>query len=132
SANEELTTLNDELRSRNAELDRLANDLSNILAAVDVPVVIVDSQRKVRRFTPDTRSLVNLIPSDAGRPIDDIKFTVDVSDLDRRIPDVLRSGTPREWEVRSSAGRWFRMPVRPSTAADHAPAGAIVPSVGIA
>ena len=131
SANEELTTLNDELRSRNAELDRLANDLSNILAAVDVPVVIVDSQRKVRRFTPDTRSLVNLIPSDAGRPIDDIKFNVDVSDLDRRIADVMQSGTPREWEVRSSAGRWFRMHIRPYTAADHVLDGAIVSFVDI-
>ncbi|TMA11325.1 MAG: response regulator [Deltaproteobacteria bacterium] len=131
SANEELTTLNDELRSRNAELDRLANDLSNILAAVDVPVVIVDSQRRVRRFTPDTRSLVNLIPSDAGRPIDNIKFNVDVSDVDGRIADVMQSGKPREWEVRNSTGRWFRMHIRAYTSADHRLDGAILSFVDI-
>jgi len=131
SANEELTTLNDELRSRNAELDRLANDLSNILAAVDIPVVIVDSQRRVRRFTQDMRSLVNLVSSDVGRPIDEIKFNVDVSDADRRIAEVMQSGNPREWEVRDAAGRWFRMHIRPYAAADRRLDGAILSFVDI-
>ena len=46
SANEELTTLNDELRSRNSDLDQLANDLSNVLEAVEIPIVIVDAERQ--------------------------------------------------------------------------------------
>jgi two-component system CheB/CheR fusion protein len=109
SANEELTTLNDELRSRNTDLDQLANDLSNVLEAVEIPIVIVDAERRIRRFTPDARSLLTLGPSVVGRPIDEIKLNIDVPDLDRRIADVMERARQGEWEVQSSRGRWLRM-----------------------
>src|SRR3989442_15196476 len=43
----------------------------------------------------------------------------------------MQSGKPREWGVPTSAGRWFRMHIRPSTAADHGLDGAIVSFVDI-
>jgi two-component system CheB/CheR fusion protein len=131
SANEELTTLNDELRSRNSALDRLAADLSNIQGAVEVPLVIVDSGRKIRRFTPDSRSLFTLVPSDEGRPIDEIKLNVEIPGLDRRIAEVIQHGRPHEWEVRAADGRWFRMQIRPYTGADRKLDGAILSFVDI-
>jgi len=131
AANEELTTLNDELRSRNSELDRLANDLSNILEAVDIPIVIVDADRKIRRFTPDARSILSLVPSDLGRPIDQIKLNVDVPDLDRRIAEVTDSEKPGEWEVQDAAGRWFRMQIRPYEAGDGGLDGAVLSFVDV-
>ena len=126
SANEELTTLNDELRDRNSELDRVANDLSNILEAANVPIVIVDAQRRIRRFTPDARRLFTLVPSDVGRPLDDIKRNVDVPDLDRRISEVMRRMEPREWEVQDASGRWSRMQIRPYRAGERGLDGAVV------
>ena len=51
SANEELTILNEDLRNRNAELSALADDLRNLLTGVNIPVLILDNSRKIRRFT---------------------------------------------------------------------------------
>jgi len=66
SSNEELTTLNEELQNRNAELGQLANDLSNLLVGVSIPVIIVGGDRRIRRFTPAAEPLLNLIPTDVA------------------------------------------------------------------
>ena len=73
SANEEMTTINDELQTRNAEMNQLTNDLTNLLASVDIPIVMVGPDAKIRRFTPKASQTLNLIPSDVGRSIGDIK-----------------------------------------------------------
>src|SRR2546427_12118941 len=49
SANE-ITILNGDLRNRNAELSVLADDLSNLLTGVNIPVLILDNSRKIRRY----------------------------------------------------------------------------------
>ena len=126
SANEELTTLNDELRDRNSELDRVANDLSNVLEAANIPIVIVDAERRIRRFTPDARGLFTLIPSDLGRPLDDIKRDFEAPDLDRRIAEVMRRMEPLEWEIQDKSGRWFRLQIRPYHAGERGLDGAVL------
>ena len=52
SANEELTTVNDELQTRNVELTVSNADVSNLLSAINVPIVMLDVQGRIRRFTP--------------------------------------------------------------------------------
>jgi two-component system, chemotaxis family, CheB/CheR fusion protein len=131
SANEELTTLNDELRARNSELDRLAYDLANILEAADIPIVIVDTERRIRRFTPDARALFTLVSTHVGRPIDEIKPNIDVHDLDGRIAEVMARGQPAEWEVQDRGGRWFRMKIRPYRAGARGLDGAVLSFVDV-
>src|SRR5207248_9096184 len=46
STNEELTTVNDELHSRNQEAVQVNSDLLNLLAAVDIPIIILDCDRR--------------------------------------------------------------------------------------
>ena len=50
--NEELSTLNDELHGRNEELSRVNSDLVNLLSNVQIPVVMVSHDLRIRRFTP--------------------------------------------------------------------------------
>src|SRR5439155_9920802 len=52
STNEELNTLNDELSGRNDELSRVNSYLINLLGSVEIPIVMVSSGLKIRRFTP--------------------------------------------------------------------------------
>jgi two-component system CheB/CheR fusion protein len=52
SSNEELTTLNEELQNRNIELSLANNDLINLLGNVNIPVVMVGNDLRIRRFTP--------------------------------------------------------------------------------
>ena len=98
STNEELTTVNDELHSRNQETSQVNSDLVNLLTTVDVPILILDRHRRIRRFTPKARSILNVLPSDVGRPFDDIKPNLDVPDLDQQIAEVIE--TDRRERVR--------------------------------
>ena len=126
SINQELTTLNDELRSRNQEVTQVNSDLKNFALAVDVPIVSLDLSRRIRRFTPNARSLLNVLPSDIGRPIDDIKLNVDVPDLNERIADVIANAKVEETEVKDHGGHWYRMRIRPNLSAQHAIDGVVI------
>ena len=113
SANEELATVNDELRHRNAELARVNNDLVNLLAGVNIPIVMVSRDLRVRRFTPLAEHVFNLIPTDVGRPISDIKPNLRVDDLGRLIARVIDTLAPYETEVQDEQGRWYSLRIRP-------------------
>jgi len=131
STNEELTTVNDELQHRNQEMSSINSDLTNLLNTVDLPVVILDQGRHVRRFTPQAQKLFNLLPSDIGRLFDDIKSNLAVSDLDQQIRQVITTFSARESELQDREGRWYRLQIRPYKAADERIDGAIVSLVDI-
>jgi two-component system, chemotaxis family, CheB/CheR fusion protein len=131
STNEELTTVNDELQNRNRELSRLNDDLVNLLASVDIAIVILDRERKIRRFTPKSRAVMNLIPTDVGRPIGDINPTVEVPLLDQLITESLDTLSMKEVEVIDHAGHWFRLQIRPYRTSEDVIDGAVVSLVDI-
>jgi two-component system CheB/CheR fusion protein len=131
STNEELTTVNDELQSLNLETTQINSDLVNLIATVDIPLLILDTARKIRRFTPRARSILNVLPSDIGRPFDDIRTNIDVPDLDRQIADVVETLVVRESEVQDRDGRWYRLQIRPYKTTDNRIDGAILSLVDI-
>lgn len=126
SANEELATVNEELRHRNAEMARVNNDLVNLLSGVNIPIVMVSRDLRVRRFTPVAEKVFNLIPTDTGRPISDIKPNLQVDDLSRLIAQVIDSLTPHESEVQDQAGHWYTLRVRPYVTMENKIDGASV------
>jgi two-component system CheB/CheR fusion protein len=113
STNEELNTVNEELQGRNEELSRVNSDLLNLLASVQIAIVIVASDLRIRRFTPMAERLLNLIPSDIGRPIGHIKPNIDCPDVEQMTLDVIESVVPREREVRDRQGHWLSLQIRP-------------------
>jgi two-component system CheB/CheR fusion protein len=131
STNEELSTLNEELQARNAELDAVNGDLFNILGSVEVPIVIVDGQRRIRRFTPKARPILNLRPADVGRPIGDMRPALAIEDLDHKIADVIDSVAVHEEEVRGRNGEWYRFQIRPYTTVDKKIDGAVISVIDI-
>ena len=131
STNEELSTVNDHLNHRNRELGEIADDLANVLASVEIPVIIVDKGLRVRRFTPAVKSIASFIPEDVGRPIDDLKLKVQVDDLSDRIQAVVDGRSPKDWEVQGHDGRWFRLQIRPYLTSDNQLDGAVLSFVDI-
>ncbi|MGZ4779571.1 MAG: CheR family methyltransferase, partial [Thermoanaerobaculia bacterium] len=131
STNEELTTVNDELHSRSQEVGVINSDLVNLLNTVDIPILILDIAQRIRRFTPKARSILNVVPSDVGRPLDDIKVNIDVPDLHEQIGDVIETNSMRESEVQDRAGRWYRMQIRPYKGIDNKIDGATLSLVDI-
>ena len=126
SANEELATVNEELRHRNTELSRVNNDLVNLLSATSILIVMVSRELRIRRFTPLAERLFNLIPTDIGRPISDIKPNLEVDNLSRLIADAIETLAPYEAEVRDHEGRWYLMRIRPYVTVDGKIDGASV------
>ena len=126
STNEELNTLNDELHNRNEQLDLIADDLVNVLEGVQIPVIMVDHDLRIRRFTPTAQQVSSLLPEDVGRSIDDVKLKVRVDDLVDRIRETVDSVTPKEYEVQGLDGRWFKLHIRPYWTADRRLDGAIL------
>jgi two-component system CheB/CheR fusion protein len=113
STNEELNTLNDELQARNDELSRVNSDLVNLLANVHIAIVMVAADLRVRRFTPTAEKLLNLIPTDVGRPISDIKPNIDCPDIDHLIAEAIDTVTLKERRCQDREGRSYVLRVRP-------------------
>ncbi|MEH2311957.1 MAG: chemotaxis protein CheB [Nostoc sp.] len=113
ATNEELNTTNEELRSRNLELHQLNNDLTNLLASINIPILILTLDLRIRRFTPMGQRLFNLISADAGRPLSDIRANLDIPDLEALILDVLDTLTIKELEVQTFGGHWYNLRIRP-------------------
>jgi two-component system CheB/CheR fusion protein len=131
SANEELATVNEELRHRNAELARVNDDLLNLLSGVNIPIVMVSRDLRIRRFTPQAEKLFNLIPSDVGRPISDMKPALDLNDFPERISTVIDSLIPHESEVKDLSSRWYSLRIRPYVTLDSKIDGASIVLIDI-
>jgi two-component system, chemotaxis family, CheB/CheR fusion protein len=113
STNEELVTLTEQQASRNTELTRLNDDLRNILDGVQIPILMLDNDRRIRRFTPSAEKVFNLLPADVGRPIQNLRPNLDLADLRPVISRTLDTLTNQEREVRDLEGRYYEMTVRP-------------------
>ena len=72
SLNEELTALNSQLQETLERQRTTSNDLQNVLYSTDVATLFLDTDLNIRFFTPATKSLFNVIPSDIGRPLADL------------------------------------------------------------
>src|SRR5881296_2899132 len=126
SVNEELTTVNEELQHRNADQSLLNNDLNNLFVGVNIPIVMLGSDGRIRRFTPMAGEMLSLIPADVGRPIGDIRLSPDLADLERVCKHVVDTATVVEREVRDRDGRWYSLRVRPYTTADDQIDGTVI------
>ena len=126
SSNEELATVNDELQNRNRELSTSNNDMINLLASVQMPIVMLGPDLRIRRITPPAEKLLNLIPADLGRPIADIKLGVEVPDLEALVLEVIETMSAREREVQDRAGRWYLLRVRPYRTLENKIDGAVI------
>jgi two-component system CheB/CheR fusion protein len=126
STNEELTTLNEQLQTHNSELNQVNNDLINFMGNAHVPIVMVDGDLRIRRFTAAAQAVVNLIPADVGRPLGDIQPNVNVPDLVPLILEVIDTLIVCEREVQDRQGHWYSLRIRPYKTADGKIDGAVL------
>jgi len=131
SSNEELTTVNDELQNRNSELNVLNNDLVNLLGSVQTAIVMLGPDLRIRRFTPMAEKLFNLIPTDIGRPISQVKLNFNAPDLEPLLAEVIETVSVREHEVQDHEGRWYSLRFRPYKTVDNKIDGAVIMLVDV-
>ena len=114
STNEELVTVNEQLGNRNFELAQLNDDLTNLLSSVSIPILMLSGDWRIRRFTPQAETLLNLLPADVGRPIVNLRPNIDVPDLAALVTEVVDTMSVREREVQDPEGRWYSMQSGPT------------------
>ena len=130
--NEELTWVNDQLERRNQECGRINGDLLNLIAAVDIPMFIVDTEQRVRLFTPKAEVLLDVTAADIGTRLSVLPLkVVGAPDLAVQIAAVMAGQRVKESEVRDRQGRWYRLQIRPYQTADNRIDGAILSLVDI-
>src|SRR5215468_2304027 len=126
SSNEELATVNEELHNRNTELGQTNNDFVNLLASVQLAIVILGADLRIRRFTPMAERLFNLIAADVGRPITDIQLGIGMPELPVMLREVVDTMSVKEAEVRDKDGRWYLLRLRPYRTMDNRIDGAVL------
>ncbi|NMF58762.1 CheR family methyltransferase [Pseudanabaena yagii] len=131
ATNEELSTINDELRDRNIQLHTVNNDLQNLLSSVNIPILMLSGDLRIRRFTPMAEQLFNLISSDVGRPFSDIQTNIEVPHLIELVTSVIDTLIPYEQDVQDRGGHWFSLRIRPYRTTDDRIDGVVISLIDI-
>ncbi len=132
SVNEELSTVNSELQNKVAELSKANNDINNLLSGTGIATVFVDHQLRILNFTPSISMIINLIPTDVGRPI--AHFVSNLIGYNSMVADtqtVLNTLIPQERKVQTKDGRFYRMRILPYLTLNKSIEGAVITLVDI-
>ena len=83
------------------------NDLNNLLNSTDVATLFLDRNLCIRWFTPSMKTLLELLPSDIGRPMSHFAQRFKGGDLLEDARKVLERLLPSDIEVVDDLGRWY-------------------------
>ena len=125
SLNEELTALNSQLQETLEQQRTTSNDLQNVLYSTDVATLFLDSDLKIRFFTPATKALFAVIQTDIGRPLQDLRSLAADGALSADARIVLETLQPREREIETPVGVWCRR-ILPYRTHDNAVGGVVI------
>ena len=110
SVNEEIHTVNAEYQSKIQELTELGNDIDNLLQSTKIGVIFLDRELKIRKFTPAATEVIALRHTDVERPLEDLFWKIECSDLLNLLHQVLETRESQELEVRlKQAAEYFLM-----------------------
>ncbi len=126
ASNEELATTNDEMNNRNQEMNRVNNDIVNLLGSIQLSIIMLDANLCIRRFTPWAEKMLNLLPSDVGRPFGNIKLNFTLFDIEPLLMEVLNGDIIREVDIQSKQGHWYSLRIRPYKTAENKIDGVVI------
>jgi two-component system CheB/CheR fusion protein len=131
ATNEELSTVNDELHGRNQELLLANADVLSLLDAVEIPILMLDGERRIRRFTRRAAEFMGLTSAEVGRRITDVALPIHVPDLEQWLARAMGQAILVEAEVQDRSDSWYRLQIRPRRAPGGRIDGAILSLVDI-
>ncbi|HEX6495434.1 MAG TPA: chemotaxis protein CheB [Acidobacteriaceae bacterium] len=126
SANEELHTVNEEMQHRNELLSQLNNDLTNLLNTVNLAMVMVGADLRLRRFTSQATTVLGLMSTDVGRPIPRLKLKIDSTKLEQMMLDVMQEVQPKVYDLKDHDGKPCRLRITPYRTLDNRIEGVVL------
>ena len=113
STNDDLSALNIQLQETLARQQLASDDLQNVLYSTNVGTLFLDTALCIRYFTPAIKALFNIIPSDIGRPIADLRPIALDGELLEDARKVLADEASIEREVAVPGKKWFMRRIFP-------------------
>ncbi len=113
SLNEESATVNAELQSRIDDLSDANDDMKNLLDCTEIATIFLDTDLKIRRFTPQATKIIPMTATDKDRPLDQLASSIVDVDLLKYGKEVLSDLSMQEIEVKTNDGEFYLMRVRP-------------------
>ncbi|MEZ5298319.1 MAG: chemotaxis protein CheB [Ilumatobacteraceae bacterium] len=104
SVNEELHTVNAEYQQKIDQLEVVSSDLDHLMEVTDIGTVFLDSEMRIRKFTSSIRHYLPLLPSDVGRPLQDLRSELVSDEFIARVRGVLHGDESFEESIDSIAG----------------------------
>lgn len=132
SINEELSTVNSELQIKVHDLSQVSNDMNNLLSGTNIATIFLDHQQNILRFTPTANKIINLIPSDVGRPVSHIASNlVDYNQMSADVKSVLDTLVLKNVKVQTLDGNWYEMIIQPYRTVENVIEGVVLTFVNI-
>lgn len=107
SLNEELVTVNSELQDKIDELASINDDMNNLFNSTEIAAIFLDNDLNIKRFTPKVHELINLMPSDIGRPLHHFAFNLKYDNFIDDIKYVLTTLMHKSFEVYSKNDKCY-------------------------
>jgi two-component system CheB/CheR fusion protein len=131
SLNEELHTLNTEHQLRIKELVELNDDITNYLQSSQIGQIFLDHDLRIRRFNKAACTVINIIDSDVGRPIDHITHHIRSSTFLEDIRRANKTGSVIEREIELDSGAVCLIRILPYVRQDKIRDGLVITMVDI-
>jgi len=120
SRNRQLETTVQQVLTSNENLQTANRDLLDVLTSVNIPILVVTAELRIRQFTPAMRKLADLEPGNVGGTLEQARFHFTIDTLDSQLQAVLEHLTPQEIEFKDHADHWHVLRIRPyRTAGDR-------------
>lgn len=116
SVNEELYTVNSEMQEKNKELTNLSNDVINLLNNTEIATLFLDSDLRIRKFTPAIKNIFKLQDEDIGRKLSNFTSNFNTKTTSKIISDskhALNKLITIENQLRDKDGNYYFQRISP-------------------
>ena len=110
AANREMLYTRNEITEVREQLRQVKIDLEELLSCIDIPIVMVGRDLRIRRFTKGASTALKLSASHLGRPLHE---ATSISNLDQLLTDLTYRLESQEREILTSDGRRFLLRIKP-------------------
>lgn len=126
SLNEESVTVNAQLQSHIDELSSANDDIKNLLDSTQIATIFLDTELKIRRFTPKMTDIIHLMPTDIHRPLSHLSSSLQDIKLTDIAHSVLKTLDKVELDVHDDKSNYYKMRVLPYRTANNIIAGVVI------
>ena len=134
SVNEELSSLNTEYQQSNLILTELNNDINNLLISTNIATLFLDSELKIRKFTPLMEQHFQLHSDDIGRKFTSFASSFSetvIHEMVSQMQYVLENGSSIEKEITNNRNNTFIRKISPFLTSDKRIEGVVLTLIDI-